>query len=321
MSFVYRCVMIISVSRRTDIPAFHSEWLMNRLRAGYALVRNPVYRTLVHKIDLTRSNVDCLFFVSKDPRPLEPHLKEIASMGHVCVFNITMNPYGKDLEPFVPPRYEINDACIRIAEIIGRDRMAWRYDPVIFNSRQDIKYHTRKFSLFCKEASAWTDRCIFSFINMYGKLGQVAENGLIRKVSKQEMVDFAKMAGKVADDYGMSISNCCGDTDFSEYGISKRGCIDRGWMNSLNIPYESTDNRLREGCRCVRTIDIGEYDTCLHDCVYCYANRIDPSKRISKIYNPESELLWGELSKRDRIVALDSRCNGRLEDAAGLHFE
>lgn len=313
--------MIISVSRRTDIPAFHSEWLMNRLRAGYALVRNPVYRSLVHRVDLTRSNVDCLFFVTKDPRPLEKHLKEIGSMGYMYVFNVTLNPYGKDIEPSVPPKYEVNDSCIRIAEMIGRDRMVWRYDPVIFNNRLDIRYHTRKFDLLCREASAWTDRCIFSFINMYGKLGQVSENGLIRTVSKQEMLEFAKMAGKTAQDYGISISNCCGDTDLSEYGISRRGCIDRGWMNSLNIPFESTDNRLREGCRCVKTIDIGEYDTCAHDCIYCYANRADPSKRVSKIYNPESELLWGELSKRDRIVESETRSNVRLEDAAGLYFD
>lgn len=94
--------MIISASRRTDIPAFHSEWMMNRLRAGYCLVRNPVYRPLIYRIDLTRTNVDCLVFVTKNPAPMIPHLGEIASMGHMYMFEVTVTPYGRDLEPNVP---------------------------------------------------------------------------------------------------------------------------------------------------------------------------------------------------------------------------
>ena len=101
--------MIICASRRTDIPAFHAEWMVNRLRAGYCLVRNPVYRQLVYRVDLTRRNVDAIVFISKDPRPMVPYLKEIGSMGHMYMFQITINPYGRDLEPGVPFKADVAD--------------------------------------------------------------------------------------------------------------------------------------------------------------------------------------------------------------------
>ena len=306
--------MIVCASRRTDIPAFHSEWLMNRLRAGYALVRNPMERNVVYRVDLTRSNVDCLFFLTKDPRNLEPHLKEIGSMGHMYVFNITLNPYGRDLEPGVPFKADINDSCIRISEHIGRDRMAWRYDPIIFNHRHGIDYHRRKFDLLCREASQWTDRCIVSFVSMYGKLSSLEDDGLLRQVTRKEMVDFARMASKVSEEYGVSISQCCGSMSLEEYGIDDRGCFDSAWMNSLNIPYDTSSSPIRRGCRCVKSIDIGQYDTCLHDCAYCYANSIERSSRVSRTYDPGAEILWGDVMPSDTVVDLRSRDVARLDE-------
>lgn len=306
--------MIVCASRRTDIPAFHSEWLMNRLRAGYAMVRNPLHRNVVNRVDLTRSNVDCLFFVTKDPRPLEGHLREIGAMGHMYVFHVTLNPYGRDLEPGVPFKADINDSCVRISERIGRDRMVWRYDPVVFNNRHDLEYHRRKFDLLCREASRWTDRCMFSFVSMYGKLGTFEDSGILRQVSRREMEAFAKMASKISMEYGISLGQCCGGIDLSGYGIDDRGCLDREWMNSLNIPYESQSRQLRDGCRCVKSIDIGQYDTCMHDCVYCYANRVDAHYRGTKVYDPHSEMLWGQVTSRDTVVDTRSRDCMRLDD-------
>ena len=114
--------MIICASRRTDIPAFHSEWMMNRLRAGYVLVRNPVSRTTVHRVDLTRGNVDAILFITKDPGPMVPHLREIASMGHTALFQVTLTPYGRDLEPGVRFKADINDSCVEVSERIGRQQ-------------------------------------------------------------------------------------------------------------------------------------------------------------------------------------------------------
>ena len=186
--------MIISASRRTDIPAFHSEWMMNRLRAGYALVRNPVSRTTVHRVDLTRGNVDCIVFMTKDPGPMVDNMREIARMGHTALFQVTLTPYGKDLEPGVRFKADVNDSCLDMAGIIGRDRMVWRYDPVILNAGISLEYHRRKFSMMCSEASQWTDRCVFSFVDIYGRLLGLEGAGVIRRVSPEEMDAFAGMA-------------------------------------------------------------------------------------------------------------------------------
>lgn len=306
--------MIICASRRTDIPAFHSEWMMNRLRAGYVLVRNPVHRTTVYRIDLTRRNVDCIAFITKDPRPMIPHLREIGSMGHMYTFQVTLTPYGRELEPGVPFKADISDACAEIAGRIGRDRMAWRYDPVVFNGRIGLDYHRRKFEMMCREASQWTDRCIFSFVDIYGKLLKVKEDGLIRTVTPSEMDAFAEMASRVAGDYGMTLSYCCAKRDLTRFGIARRGCLDREMMRSLDIPYESMDTPIREGCLCVKSIDIGQYDTCLHNCVYCYANHGDGSRRFSRVYSPDTEMLWGSVMPRDTVVDLSGRDAARITD-------
>jgi len=306
--------VIISASRRTDIPAFHSEWLMNRLRAGYALVRNPVAKNVVYRVDLTRRNVDCIAFITKNPMPLEPHLREIGSMGHAYTFQVTLTPYGKDLEPNVPFKADINDCCIRIADRIGRDRMAWRYDPVILNGRIGLEYHRRKFEMMCGEASEWTDRCIISFVDFYGKLFRLAEDGVIRDITREEKASFARMAAKAAEEYGMTVTSCCAKEDLSEYGVISRPCMDAATYRSLNIPYEASSSPMRERCGCIRSIDIGAYDTCKHDCIYCYANHPDTERRASKVFMPESEMLWGGLTPRDEIVDLSSRETARLGD-------
>lgn len=305
--------MIICASRRTDIPAFHSEWMMNRLRAGYVLVRNPVSRTTVHRVDLTRGNVDAILFITKDPGPMVPHLREIASMGHTALFQVTLTPYGRDLEPGVRFKADINDSCVEVSERIGRDRMTWRYDPVVLNSGLSLEYHRRKFAMMCREASAWTDRCVFSFVDMYGKLIRLEESGVIRRVSPAEMDAFVEMASAIARDHGMTLSCCCPRRDFSRFGVEPRGCLDRTMLRSLDIPYESQSVPLREGCLCVRSIDIGEYGTCGHGCVYCYAGNREGPPGTSRLYSPEYETLWSAVIPRDRIVQTSGREAHRLD--------
>lgn len=304
--------MIICASRRTDIPAFHSKWMMNRLRDGHCLVRNPVSRTTLHRIDLTRRNVDCIQFMTKDPRPMVPYLGELGAMGHMYVFQVTITPYGRDLEPGVPFKADINDSCIGIADRIGRDRMVWRYDPVLFTRSIGMEYHARKFDMMCREASEWTDRCVFSFVDIYGKL--LSRAGMFRALDVSERDRFCRMASRTAEEYGLTLSCCCSKMDLSAYGIESRGCLDAAMMRSLNIPYEAQGAPIRDGCRCVRSLDIGDYDTCGHDCAYCYANHSDPKDRRARLYCEDSELLWGAVMPRDLIVDTRGRDCTRLDE-------
>lgn len=302
--------MIISASRRTDIPAFHMEWMMNRLRAGYCLVRNPMVANVVYRIDLDPKNVDAIIFVTKNPAPVIPHLKEIASMGHLALFQVTITPYGRDIEPEVPFKADVADAFKTISERIGADRMIWRYDPIILNDRMGVEYHRRKFELLCRELEGYTHKCTFSFLEMYGKLHNRPE---LRSVTFAEMDAMAEMMVPIAERYGMKLSYCCAKHDLSRFGIEPRGCIDRQMMRTLDIPFEEMDTPLRVGCRCVKNIDIGSYDTCLHNCIYCYANGRSREQRRMKDYDPEGEMLYGTLSPEDTVVPLKGRDVPKLE--------
>jgi len=304
--------MIICASRRTDIPAFHSEWFMNRIRAGYALVRNPMCRNLVERVSLERKDVDCIFFMSKNPIPMERYLDEIDSMGFEYTFQVTITPYGKDIEPNVPMKADVSDCCKRISERIGRDRMLWRYDPVLFNDSIGIDYHRRKFYMMCREASEWTDRCVFSFVDMYGKLESAGDNR-IRQATDSEMDQFMRMAAKTAGEYGLALSYCCPKREYSQYGIGSDGCFGPKHLKKLGIPYEMLQKPIREGCGCVKSIDIGQYDTCMNDCIYCYANR-PYSDRSDRLYDSESEIITGCVGSDDAIRPIGVNRNSRITD-------
>ena len=306
--------MIICASRRTDIPAFHSEWLMNRICEGYVLVRNPVAKNVVYKVDLSLRNVDLLLLMTKDPRPIVPFIEELKEMRMNICFQVTITPYGKDIEPGVPDKADIAEAFRTISKAIGKDRTIWRYDPVILNDKFDIRYHQRKFEVLCGELSGYTDRCIFSFVEEHDKLKGFYNAGKLRNVSSDEANEIGRVLSDIASAHSIELSICCSEYDLSKYGISSRGCIDTEQMKALGVPYEELQVPIRDRCKCVRNIDIGEYDTCDHDCIYCYANRTPGGIRRQKQYNPDGEMLFGTLQRSDVIVELGSKKNSKITD-------
>ena len=125
--------MIISASRRTDIPALYPEWFMNRLVGGEVLVPNPYNRKKVSRIELSPETVDCFVFWTKNPEPMLPYLKMIDLLGFPYYFEMTITDYGKDLEPNLPTMEESMATFLLLSERIGRDRVDWRFDPIILN--------------------------------------------------------------------------------------------------------------------------------------------------------------------------------------------
>ena len=306
--------MIICASRRTDIPAFHSGWLMNRVREGYALVRNPIARNVVYRVDLSPRNVDLLLLMTKDPRPMIPYLDELKERKMNTAFQISITPYGRDIEPGVPDKACVAEAFRTVSDIIGKEKTAWRYDPVILNEKFDVKYHQRKFDLLCRELAGYTERCIFSFVEIHEKLKGLSEGGILRSVSGEEADEIGKALSGIAEDNGMELDLCCSEHDLSGYGISSRGCIGKEHMKALNVPFEELQTPIRDRCMCVKNIDIGEYDTCYHDCIYCYANRNTDDARKQRNYNPNSKMLFGEVQGSDIIVELTKRKNSKITD-------
>lgn len=123
--------MILSASRRTDIPCYYSEWFINRLKAGYVFTRNPMNHAQISRINLSPDIVDCIVFWTKDPANMLDRLHILDEIGYKYYFQFTLTPYGKEIECSLREKSQIIETFIKLSETIGKDKVLWRYDPII----------------------------------------------------------------------------------------------------------------------------------------------------------------------------------------------
>lgn len=293
--------MILSASRRTDIPCFYSDWFMNRIKAGYALTRNPMNHAQLSRIPLSPEIVDCIVFWTKDAKNIMPHLATLDSMGYKYCFQFTLTPYDRPLEHNLRDKANIEDTFIELSNKIGKERVIWRYDPIILNDTLDIAYHKAQFDLMCDKLGDYTETVTISFIDMYSKL----KTNLIREIIADEIIELSKFIGKTARAHGLRAVACCEKADLTPYGIEKASCIDKIMLEKvcgcvLNI---LPDKNQRPGCRCMESVDIGAYNTCLNGCVYCYANENPTTiERRHNSHSPQNELLIGTVADAENIT-------------------
>ena len=182
---------MINTGQRTDIPAFYSEWFMNRIREGYVLVRNPFYPEQVTRYRLDPEVVDVLAFCTKDPAPMIPHLDEISRFRQFWF--VTITPYGRDVEENVPPADEVIDSFGKVAEKVGPRAMSWRYDPVFISEKYTVEYHIEAFEKMAQKLEGCTGQAVFSFIDLYQKTKKNFPQ--VREVTREEE---EKIAGAFA---------------------------------------------------------------------------------------------------------------------------
>lgn len=293
--------MILSASRRTDIPCYYSEWFMNRIRAGYVLTRNPMNHAQLSKISLSPDIVDCIVLWTKDAANMLPHLDELDRLGYRYYFQFTLTPYDRTLEANLRPKAEIEDTFIELSKRIGRRRVVWRYDPIILNDTLDVEYHKTQFMRMCDKLSPYADTVTVSFVDMYPKV----KTQLIRPITEDEIAALAAFIGKTSKKCGIRAVACSEKDDFTKYGIERSSCIDRERIEKIIGCRLSVkpDKNQREGCGCFESIDIGAYNTCSNGCVYCYANDSSATTaRRHASHNPESELLIGSVLDGERIT-------------------
>ena len=140
--------MIINTGCRTDIPAFYSKWLINRIREGYVLVRNPYNPNQVTRYNLSPDVVDCLAFCTKNPEPMLNYLDEIDKYKQYWF--VTITPYGKDIEPNVPNKEKVIESFKKLSKHIGVDSIGWRYDPIFIGNNFDVNKHIYYFEKIAK---------------------------------------------------------------------------------------------------------------------------------------------------------------------------
>lgn len=295
--------MIISASRRTDIPALYSEWFVNRLREGQVFVPNPYNRKKISRIRLTPDAVDCIVFWTKNPEPLVPYLKEIDKLGYQYYIQMTITDYGKDMEPGIPSMEESMATFLLLSEMIGKDRIDWRFDPILLTDRYSIEYHAEKFATMCQWLSHSTERCIISFADFYGGQRYLGPE-------PEEMREVAQKLSKIAGEYRLPLYTCSEKIDLSAFGIQHGACIDKERIQKLTgykMDLKKASGQ-RPQCRCVESIDIGIYDTCTNGCEYCYATRTaESAERKRELHDPASPLLIGQLRGDETVVDREIR--------------
>lgn len=265
--------MIVSVSRRTDIPARYSEWFMNRVREGFALVPNPRNTKQVRRVSLLPQDVDGFVFWTKNPAPMLPYLRELEAFAYY--FQVTVTPYGWDAEPRIPDKDEfVIPAMLRLSDIIGPERVMWRYDPILLSGRYPKEFHYEAFARMAARLSGHVDRCTISFLDMYRNTARNAGELGLMPISEGDMLEMAEQFAGIAKEYAIPLAACAEPLDFSRFGIARAACVDPAILSKVSgRPIDmKRDRNQRPECGCARSVDIGAYNTCPNGCKYCYAN-------------------------------------------------
>ncbi len=258
---------VISVSRRTDIPAFYTEWFLNRVKEGYVIVPSPFNANRASAVPLDKEYVDCFVFWTKNAGPLLERIGELD--GYAYYFQYTVNRYGTDLESQVPASAE--DTLIALSKRIGAKKVIWRYDPILISDTYSVDWHIRNFRELAQKFSGHTGKCVISFLDYRGA-GRNADAFGIRAPDEREIRRISKEFSSILHGTGIELCSCCEKIDLSEYGIAHNSCIDGELIEELTgKTHKYTLDMQREDCGCVKCTDIGMYNTCKHYCRYCYA--------------------------------------------------
>ncbi|KAF1080184.1 MAG: hypothetical protein GQF41_3352 [Candidatus Rifleibacterium amylolyticum] len=290
--------MIVSVSRRTDIPAFYHEWFYNRLTTGFVLTRNPMNPAQIRRVELNPEEVDCFVFWSKNPQPFMQNFSRLNAYKYY--FQFTLTPYDRDLEPGLPDKRELIGTFRALSTEIGAEKVVWRYDPIIFTSRYDLQYHAGHFAWLCEQLSGFTERCIISFYDHYNFVRRNLNGIEILPVDSARIREIALIFAETAGKNGLTVESCAESENLEEFGIAHGRCIDDRLINRIcgRDLHLKRDHGQRPLCGCVKSVDIGAYSTCLHGCRYCYAARQRlTAAQISSRHDPTAPFLVGNSTK------------------------
>ena len=293
--------MILSCSRRTDIPAYYSEWLIHRLRAGTVCVVNPFNPKQISRVDIRPEVVDGIVFWSKNPKLLMNHLKEIDQLGYNYYFQFSLTPYDKDLESGLPPKTELVETFIELSELIGKEKVNLLYNPIVITEKYSVAYHLRAFEQLCQRLSQHTEKVMISFVDAYKKNSKQFKTHGIQTISNEDKRQMAGQLKGITNRYGLVLETCSEAMDLSYLGIQHGKCIDGDRIERIagyQIMNKDKRDGTREACGCMKCIDIGQYNNCLNGCIYCYANTNGPSVMANhRLHKVDSEILIGELDE------------------------
>lgn len=295
--------MIISASRRTDIPAFYSDWFFNRIKERYVLVPNPYNSKMISRISLDPAVVDCIVFWSKNPAPMLEKLDKLKEYNYY--FQFTLNPYGPEIENHLPIISKRIDTFKRLSDRIGKEKVIWRYDPVLTNETYTPGFHKEKFAEIAYELKEHTEKCMLGFIDHYQHIRTAVSRFNIQPLLKADIEEMAASFKKTVDTCSIQLDTCTVKVDLTHLGIPGGLCIDNQLVERIaGYPISARkDKNQRDICRCAESIDIGTYESCLNGCIYCYAikGNYNTVKYNLNKHDKNSPMLVGELQEDDIV--------------------
>jgi hypothetical protein len=300
---------IISVSRRTDVPAFYGPWFMRRIREGYAGVASP-FGGKRYLVSLRPHDVSCFVFWSKDFTPFIEHFNMLDRLGYRFYFNYTLTALPAVFESRVDKDAALK-SLLYLSDIYSPRHINWRFDPIIFSSITPADFYIDAFSHVAARLEGRVERCYFSFVCQYAKVKRnflrvLVPAGIdVIDPHPDEKIALADRLASIAERHGIQMYSCCGDYLLSP-SVHKAHCIDGTLIQQLFAPagFEYREKGTRDECGCTESIDIGTYDTCPHGCVYCYANANKAvAARAFESHDPESAFLGFSKAQSDAWIA------------------
>lgn len=296
--------MILSVSRRTDIPNYYSDWFYNRINEQYLYVRNPMNAHQVSKINISPDVVDCIVFWTKNPEPMLERLVEISDYNYY--FQFTLTGYGRDIERNIPHKKEhMIPIFQKLSQKIGAKKVIWRYDPIIFTEKYTPEYHIKAFEQIAVALRGYTQKCVISFVDIYLKNKKNMNAINAYDLPESQLIDFVTKLKIIAEQNDMSLCSCAEKIDLEKCGVSHNSCIDKVLIEEITgckLKVDKDKNQ-RQDCGCIESVEVGTYNTCKNGCIYCYANYDGISvAKNSEMYDVNSPILCGVISEDDKVT-------------------
>ena len=300
--------MIINTSERTDTVNYYTEWLLNRFKDGFCYVKNPMYGNQITRYELNPDVVDCVLFCSKNYAPILDRFHEIYDKFHIfCYYTITA--FDSDMEPNVPSIDDSIDTLIKLSKMVGSRRVAWRFDPILLTQKYTKEYLISEFEYIASKINKYIAFAEFSFIDLYDHITDRIPDLLM--LTDDDKYDIAKSLSEIAKKYNIHLQTCGKAPDYSALGIGKSACVTPQILEMANpdIQFKHIKcNGIREGCGCMSRRDIGEYNTCLNGCKYCYANtKTDQILPNYKAHDKNSPILIGHVDPNAKITQAEQK--------------
>ena len=291
--------MIISASRRTDIPACQADWFLERLREGSVRVRNPVNPRQEREVSLRPDDVEGMVLWTKNPIPLMGRLDALREYAYYVQFTLT--PYGRDIEAHLPDKGELVEAFCRLSDRLGPERVLWRYDPILLTPQCTLAYHEDRFEAMARKLAGRTAQCTISFLDMYPRIRSAMRSIQASAPGEEKMRWLARSLSQIAAGYRLKLVSCAETIDLDEFGIDHACCVDAERLSRLSGQSIRAvrDRNQRPACGCAQSLDIGTYDTCQNGCRYCYACRSQGKEPPAPAGNPAGVRRQGAGTEKD----------------------